>query len=637
MQNYQNKKQIALNVLEQTAKVAESRGSKDAAEELRKEGDHLRSGELNVVVCGECKRGKSSLISAFLEEPELCPSDAPITTNVITVIRYAEKEKFFVHLLDEKAVVTKREITRGQIKEYATEQGNARNQRRVQLIEIWLNNAKLKDGLVLMDTPGIGSLSAEHTAATYSIIPYADAVIFVGEAAEPLTTPELDFCERIVKHTSHVLHVVTKRDSVSNAEDILGSNVSKLFSRLGSKVKGVAVSSTLKMEYFKDHDEETLALSGFSTLEKLVWEMLADRGDILLNRALGKLLPTLAQLLLPLQTEQVGLSSSSAEELKEIDDELQAMIKRADELSLESSFWMNELNRQMTILQSDCNSWLGNEFTEVNRKLGNYLNVDDYLNDSKKLSDMLVVDCNNGFASVISQVEGELNKITNDLRKLTSLANIKGGHATARGTVGIDLSGASGRRRDSFLYKASTVGRSFSIHSMGLAVVGGIAAAIIGGILGTFAAPGAGTIAGAQLLWPAGASVGGALGALFGLKRGIQDLSERDLAALRQNLGAICREQLATAQRTITHELNVLLTNAKSEIHQSLVREIQSEQRACKDAAGSLAKARQEKHSDVSGRLRELNNSIKFLNNLIETASKLMGDDVTPAQAKATA
>lgn len=636
MQSYQSKKQVLLNVLEQTAKVAEIRRSGENTAELRTEAEHLRKGELNVVVCGECKRGKSSLINAFLEEPELCPTDAPIATNVITVIKYAEREKILVHLLDAKENVTTEEIVRAQIREYATEQGNLRNKRRVQLIEIWLSNPKLKDGLVLMDTPGVGSLNTEHTAATYSIIPYADAVIFVGEAKEVLTTPELEFCERIVKHTRHVLHVVTKRDSAANPGQILKDNLMKLRTILKGEVKGAAVSSTMKMEYLKDRDEEALALSGFAELEKMMWEMLSQRSGILLGRAQGKVLPLIAQMLLPLQAEQAALSSTSGEELKEIEEELDEMIRRADELSSGSATWQSELNRRMTILQTMANKWMLDEFAEIHHKLGEYLKVDDYVAEPKMLGDMLIVDCNNVFATVISQVEVELNHITDDLRRLTSLRNIRGGRATASGAVGINLAGGTEGRRESFLFKASTVGRSFTLHSMGLAAVGGIAGGIIGGIVGTLAIPGLGTVGGASLGSQFGAGLAGGIGAIFGLKRGISDLKEKELSALRQSIGTKCREQLANVQRTLTYELNVLLTNARAEIQSSLQQEIHSEQKACREAAAALTKGLKEKQSDASGRLRQLNNDIKFLSGLSETASKVT-DEAAPIPAMARA
>ena len=85
---------------------------------------------------------------------------------------------------------------------------------------------------------------------------------------------------------------------------------------------------------------------------------------------------------------------------------------------------------------------------------------------------------------------------------------------------------------------------------------------------------------------------------------------------------------LAESHRTIAYELNLILTNARSEIQESLLREIQREQKSCKDAAAVLADRRQKKHTDVSARLRELTNALRLLDNLESTMKAL---DDSPA------
>ncbi|HOX53578.1 MAG TPA: hypothetical protein PKY05_19005, partial [Fibrobacteria bacterium] len=60
------RKQTLLNTVEALARLAEARSKAQIAQDLRHQADRLKVGELNVVVCGECRRGKSSLINAFL-------------------------------------------------------------------------------------------------------------------------------------------------------------------------------------------------------------------------------------------------------------------------------------------------------------------------------------------------------------------------------------------------------------------------------------------------------------------------------------------------------------------------------------------------------------------------------------------
>jgi predicted GTPase len=632
--SFSNSKQVTLKVLEQIAKLAAARGSSDVTEQLRQEMEHLRSGELNVAVCGESKKGKSSLLNAFLEEPDLCPVDAPVATNAITMIRYGEKEKIVVHFTSEAGQTVTEEIPRALIRDFVTEQNNAGNTRKVHLLQIWLPNPKLKDGLVLIDTPGVGSLNAEHTAVTYGIIPYVDAVLFASGANDLILEPELEFCKRIARFTPHFLHVLTKRETMGNWRDVLKENLEKVTAVLGRPVKGVAVSSNMKLAYLQSGDEEDLELSGFAELERATWDLLAQRSEILLGRAQTRALPAIAAARLPAQTEQQALTATSAGELKALDDRLQEKIQRGDELSGETSFWVNELNRRMALLRNDCGNWLAEEFAEIQRFSANYVKVESYLKDPRKLGEMLTVDANNGFAAVVEKLQIELGNIVLDLRQLTSLQGVAGGKATVRGVAALQVN-APERPRDSFLTKTSGYGRSCTIHSMGLGTTGAVFGGILGGIIGTIAAPGAGTIVGMQIGASIAGGISGLVGAIFGIKKGIADQADRDIAGLRQNIAAICRDQLTAAQRNVSHELNLVLTNAQSEIHESLLREIQRDQKACKESAASLAKARLERQADFSGRLRELNNTLKMLDNLERSLLELAEAPAESAHAMA--
>ncbi|MBV8711980.1 MAG: dynamin family protein, partial [Solirubrobacterales bacterium] len=58
----------------------------------------LLEGDLLVVVCGEFKRGKSTMINALLDEPELLPSDVDITTSVVSTVGWGPTEEITVLL-----------------------------------------------------------------------------------------------------------------------------------------------------------------------------------------------------------------------------------------------------------------------------------------------------------------------------------------------------------------------------------------------------------------------------------------------------------------------------------------------------------------------------------------------------------
>jgi GTP-binding protein EngB required for normal cell division len=619
-----NSKQIVLNVLEQISRIAKERGHADLVQQSAEQSAHLASGEFNVIICGEAKRGKSSLINALLED-ELCPPDAPVATNTVSAIRYGDTERFVVHLRDRQEHVTRREITRSEIPQYVTEQGNARNGLQVQLLEIWLPNPRLKDGLVLWDTPGVGSLNVEHTAVTYSIVPYADAVLFVCAADEPLSDPELQFATRIAKHTTHIMLVVTKRDTVTNWGQSLADGLTKLRVTLQlPNLEGVAISSTCKMAYAQEGDEEDLRLSGFPDFERALWELLSRRREILIGRAASWALLALENLRRPLQIEHEVLEARSTEQISSIEAELAAALERAAELQSGQALWVDELNRRIQNLRTDAQHWVDVQFRSLHKSLDGYLDNPDYLADPNKLAGMLTVDCNNELAVVLKRVEGKLDAIATDLSVETQLSNLDENGFAVSGTTPIDLSvspSVSGRR--SWLGKASNIGRSSSIHAMGLGTVGTLTGGAIGALVGSIVAPGPGTVAGAQL----GAALAGAvstlIGGIFGFQKGIREWNEKDLEALRQKLGPRCREQLAEAKGTVNREIQTAINDARSDLHRRLLQGIRNEELSIQDARKRLDGARRLHQTEVAGRVRSLANQLKHLDNLEKVLMEL--------------
>ena len=70
----------------------------------------------------------------------------------------------------------------------------------------------LAAGMQLVDTPGVGGLASVHNAATVAALPAADAVLFVSDAAQELSAPELDFLRAACSACPVVIEVVSKID-----------------------------------------------------------------------------------------------------------------------------------------------------------------------------------------------------------------------------------------------------------------------------------------------------------------------------------------------------------------------------------------------------------------------------------------
>jgi predicted GTPase len=227
MTSYETQRQDLLALFRSAIEIAHSRSAAESEQRLTEAMRRLQDGRLATVVCGEFKRGKSSLLGALLEEPALFPVDVDIATNMVTMISYRAAELINVILAGDGEEEV-RQITRADIPQYVTEQQNRGNAKNVRLLAIETPSQKLATGLTFVDTPGVGALNHEHTAVTYGFLPAADAVIFVSDATTPLAESELDFIRKISEYCPIVLFVITKIDLRDDYAQIVDNTRAKL-------------------------------------------------------------------------------------------------------------------------------------------------------------------------------------------------------------------------------------------------------------------------------------------------------------------------------------------------------------------------------------------------------------------------
>ena len=76
---------------------------------------------------------------------------------------------------------------------FVTEEANPRNVLNVARVDVFLPAQLLERGVVLIDTPGVGSTHRHQTAAADAVLPECDAALFVVSADPPITEIEIDY------------------------------------------------------------------------------------------------------------------------------------------------------------------------------------------------------------------------------------------------------------------------------------------------------------------------------------------------------------------------------------------------------------------------------------------------------------
>ena len=173
----------------------------------------LRENELTIAVIGQFKRGKSSVINAMLNT-ELLPVGIIPLTSVATEIRYAPQPKAVVCFTDGRS----EEIQMDHIGDYCSETQNSENYKGVQKVQLWTPCHPFGEGIVLVDTPGVGSIHQHNTESSLQYIRQSDAVLFLLSVDSPVSETERDFLLSTKEFAPRFFFAVNKIDTVSQSD-----------------------------------------------------------------------------------------------------------------------------------------------------------------------------------------------------------------------------------------------------------------------------------------------------------------------------------------------------------------------------------------------------------------------------------
>ncbi len=181
----------------------------DDRETLAALRDRLDSGRLRVLVAGEAKRGKSTLVNALLGREVLPAGVIPLTAVPATVVRARAGEEGV-----EVAFTTGKSerFPLAAVADFGTERGNPGNCRNVAAITVGVDAPILGRGVEIVDTPGTGSVHAHNTAAADAALPSMDAAIFVLTADPPVSASERDLLRRVAGLSVALFIVLNKAD-----------------------------------------------------------------------------------------------------------------------------------------------------------------------------------------------------------------------------------------------------------------------------------------------------------------------------------------------------------------------------------------------------------------------------------------
>src|SRR6201986_2700446 len=241
----------------------------DLAVRARQALQRLHNPRVRVLVVGEFKQGKSMLVNALVNAP-ICPIDDDISTSVPTVVRFAPQPSATVVRgawgggdADERE--ERFEVPIDQLVRHVSEAGNPGNHAGLKYAEAGIPRDILADGLELVDTPGVGGLASVQGAATMAMLPSADAILLVSDAAAEDSPPELDFLRQAGRICPNVACGLTKIDLYPQWQRIAELDRGHLAS-VEIDAELLPTSSVLRLHAVQAEDRQLNAESGFPGL-----------------------------------------------------------------------------------------------------------------------------------------------------------------------------------------------------------------------------------------------------------------------------------------------------------------------------------------------------------------------------------
>jgi small GTP-binding protein len=374
--------------------------------------------EFSLVVIGDFKRGKSTLINSLLGK-DLVTTNVTPETVTINRISYDEEQRAEAVLVNGRRLrLELNELSRSEL-----ERIMAQLPEPIDYIDIKDNNELLKE-ITIVDTPGVGDILKAFDQKVVDYMAKADAVIYVVSALSPISETEQMFLNNaILPHSfSRLFVVVNMVDCFDDIEDAV-----RIKAAITEKVKAVVSNASVFAvsgldEYCRKNglkrpnpDMEAFLEANYIELEAAI------QSDIVLQKMVIKserILQTVRQMTNDIEGRIHLIESllySSKEELEQLEEkyeqenlDLSRAIKSSTEIlhaeihkyKTQAKEWMNEFLER---LKQEIIRLGQTQKTEVLQK-----HLQFYLADQLKEAVLLCIKEHHGC------IENKLNEIAKD-------------------------------------------------------------------------------------------------------------------------------------------------------------------------------------------------------------------------------
>lgn len=360
-------------LMTQLRSIAESESRTDLVERLDNTRRRSADSSVRTAVVGLRRKGKSHLINAMLST-DVCAVGDRRSTSVITVVRHAEPPT--AKLLVAQPGTTDPYPMPLPMEELNSDLATSRfaDGHEVMRAEIGITNSILAGNLALVDTPGVGGRGQPHAVRVLNEVATSDATVFVTDASQEFTQPELRFLSQVLDICPTICVAMTKTDIYPEWRRILEANQRHL-ERNDLDCKIFPASALLREHAVRLSDKEVNAESGYPELLRFLrFEVLADSATQRIVRIARDFDSVTELLTIPLQTELNALRDPAFRE--RVTAELKERKELSDARAKAASSWQQVLSDGIADLTSD----VGHDMKNCMRRISK--SVDEALSEA---------------------------------------------------------------------------------------------------------------------------------------------------------------------------------------------------------------------------------------------------------------
>lgn len=294
--------------------------------------NRLEDNNFEVALFGRVSSGKSSLLNRLLGFDLLPVGINPITA-VPTRLQYGPAVRALVSF----GTGNSNEVSIQEFAKLVSERGNPGNQKNVARAVIEVPSNRLSEGIVLVDTPGLGSLAKRGAAETLAYLPSCDLALLLVDAGSTLNEEDIGTLRIIEEAGIPSLVLLSKSDLLS--ENDLSHATSYIQEQLSRELhRNVTV-----------HAVSAMPGSGFLLDQFFQGELLPrfQQGRQLRSESVGRKVEILRQTVISTLRSRIGRQERhkvrNADELSKLEATLRGITGRVGELTA-------RLDKQVTAL-----------------------------------------------------------------------------------------------------------------------------------------------------------------------------------------------------------------------------------------------------------------------------------------------